>query len=104
LVKFGLNIGNEQNGKWDYLRPVLVFKKLRGVFLCIPLTSQGKHPIYHYKLPDSWNRESYLVFNQIRVLDKRRFVHKMRNVSLENFEIIKKLFHKVLFTEESFGS
>ncbi len=82
----------------------MVFKQLRGVFLCIPLTSQGKHPVYHYKLNTSSNRESYLIFNQIRVLDKRRFVHKMKKISLDDFQTIKKLFHKVLFTKEPFGS
>ena len=101
LVKFWLNIWNEQNWKNWYLRPVLVYKKLRWVYLCIPLTTKGKHPFYHYKIKQFFTKkDSYLVFNQIRVLDKKRFVHKMYKISEEEFVVIKKLFYKVLFEEE----
>jgi mRNA interferase MazF len=51
LAKVWQNIGNEQNGKDQYLRPVLIYKKLCWVYCCIPLTTQwSADKSYHYKL------------------------------------------------------
>jgi hypothetical protein len=40
FIHIGVNIGFEQNGGKDFLRPVVVYKKFnKHVFLGIPLTS-----------------------------------------------------------------
>jgi len=40
-IRLGLNIWCEQNGKREFMRPVLVVKKIGNMFFCIPLTSKG---------------------------------------------------------------
>ena len=39
-VKLGLNIGNEQNGKGEFRRPVLVIRRIGNMYFCVPLTTQ----------------------------------------------------------------
>ncbi len=98
LTKVWQNIGNEQNGKWQFLRPVLIYKKLRWVYLCIPLTTQGnKERSYHYKLNSfGTEKESYLSLNQIKTFDAKRLVNKMGYISLEEYKHIQKIFLELL--------
>ena len=39
-VKLGQNIGNEENGKKEFRRPVLVVKRIGNMYFCMPLTTK----------------------------------------------------------------
>ena len=55
FVHLGMNVGTEQNGKGDnFLRPVLVLKKLGNVYLVIPMTTKGKDTRFYHTLPSSY--------------------------------------------------
>lgn len=91
FMSIGKNIGSEQLGKGEeFLRPVLVYKKLsKTTFLGIPLTSTKKDYYFefHYK-----NRISYVMFNQIRTFDIRRAKFFYGNIGKNTYDkIIQKL-------------
>ena len=39
-VKLGQNMGNEENGKKEFRRPVLVIKRIGNMYFCVPLTTK----------------------------------------------------------------
>ena len=96
-VKLWMNIGSEQNGKSEYKRPVLVVKKVWILFFVIPLTTHWKigkifyylleHPIF---LERNKVNQSFCILSQARVLDKRRFLHKIGEIQEKEFVLIKK--------------
>lgn len=105
-VKRWINIGSETDGKWKYLRPVLILKTLGHLCLVAPLTRNGKewdHPaahLYHKLMSvifDKW--ESFVMLNQIKVIDKKRCIRNMKTVEVEEFKHIKKLLRDMYFSE-----
>ncbi|GAB5417008.1 MAG: hypothetical protein Crog4KO_18750 [Crocinitomicaceae bacterium] len=97
FTKMGENIGFEENGKSDFLRPVLVLKKVGNMFFTVALTSRGKTENYFYhKLQDvalknpKYLDSSFVILSQVKVMDKKRFTEHIGNVSNEEFEVIKK--------------
>ena len=92
-VSLWVNVWSEQNGRWWFLRPVLIIKRIGGLYFCIPLSSQYKaHRLYyeidsfHYK-----NKISFLLLGQWRVLDKKRFLRLLWKIEEEEYQKIKKL-------------
>ena len=41
-VKQGINVWNEENGKKEFRRPVLVIRRIGNMYFWIPLTTKGK--------------------------------------------------------------
>ncbi|BCD61163.1 MULTISPECIES: type II toxin-antitoxin system PemK/MazF family toxin [unclassified Nitratiruptor] len=97
-IRIGKNIGYEQNGKGDFfLRPVLILRKFnRFFFIGIPLTSQAKDDIFHYKFSFKENKESYAVLSQIRAFDANRLERKIGKMSNNDFIELKERIKELL--------
>lgn len=103
FVKMGKNIGFEEDGKDDFLRPVLVLKKIGNLFFTVALTSKGKfdHFLYHkfaeitLQNPKHKN-SSYAILSQVKVMDKRRFIEHVGYVSDKEFQLIKQKLRTLL--------
>ncbi|WP_024790833.1 MULTISPECIES: DegT/DnrJ/EryC1/StrS family aminotransferase [unclassified Lebetimonas] len=89
FMSIGKNVGSEQVGKGEeFLRPVLVYKKLsKTTFLGIPLTSTKKdwYFEFHYK-----NKISYAMFNQMRTFDIKRIKFKYGRIKFNTFKKLSK--------------
>ncbi len=100
FVNLGKNVGSEINGKTkEFWRPVLVLKKLsHNALLVIPLTTQNRGGIFCEEI----NNNSFVLFDQIKVLDRKRFIYKMYKMNFVNFEALRDKCKKYLFGEVSF--
>lgn len=105
-VKMGVNIGFESDGKGEFIRPVLVLKKIGNLFLTLALTSKGKDGHFLYqKLKevsflegyDAKKDSSYAILSQVKVMDKKRFEDRMGYVSKNEFAEIQKKLKKIMF-------
>ena len=104
FTKMGQNIGYEENGKDEFLRPVLVLKKVGNLFFVVALTTKGKiknrfyHKINQLELHNpKYQDSSYVILSQAKVMDKKRFFENAGNVSISEFEIIKEKLRTILF-------
>lgn len=90
----GVNIGHEQNGGGEnHVRPVLVLKKLSpSTALVVPLTTSDKNSRFRCKV----GKNSFLLFDQIRVIDVRRFRYLKQTIPSEKFTEIKQNFLEIL--------
>jgi mRNA interferase MazF len=98
-IKMGVNIGNEQNGKGQFRRPVLVIRRIGNMYFCIPLTTQGKEDNFFY-IPLKTvfeNKKSWIIVSQGRVYDKKRFVELVGSIEPQEFYDIKKSLKKMYF-------
>jgi mRNA interferase MazF len=96
LTKMGQNIGFEENGKENFLRPVLVVKVVGNMFFTTSLTTRGKnsnrfyHKIVNIDLENpKYKDSSYLILSQVKVMDKKRFFKNIGIVEKEEFKEIK---------------
>jgi len=98
FTKMWINIGFEENWKKDFLRPVLVLKKVWNLFFTVALTSKWKdnHNFYHKFKTAKFNEEnkkhensSYCILSQVKVMDKKRFSDKIWYIKNNEFKIIK---------------
>jgi hypothetical protein len=98
FTKMWINIGFEENWKKDFLRPVLVLKKIWNLFFTVALTSKWKdNNSFYYKLNTvkfndenkKYKDSSYCILSQVKVMDKKRFTDKIWYVKSEEFKIIK---------------
>ena len=103
-IKMGINIGFEENGKTEFLRPVLVLKKVWNLFFTVALTSQWKDDNYfYYKFNDvslknpKYKDSSYAILSQVKSTDKKRFFEHGGSISKEDFVEIKKRLKQILF-------
>lgn len=104
FTKMGENIGFEENGKKHFLRPVLVIKKIGNLFFTVAMTSKGKEKnSFYHKLSEielqnpKYKNSSFLILSQVKVMDKRRFVEHVGNVSSKEFGRIKEKLRNTLF-------
>lgn len=105
FTKMGKNIGNEEDGKDEFLRPVLVLKKVGNLFFTVALTTKGKESRYYHKIKDLELTEknkhyidrSFCVLSQVRVMDKRRFTQHIGLISQEEMKNIKQKLKTLLF-------
>lgn len=52
----------------------------------------------YYKLDKSYfNKDSYLILSQVKVVDKKRFFEHIETIKEEDFEKIKKELQNILF-------
>jgi len=98
FTKMWINIGFEENWKKDFLRPVLVLKKVWNLFFTVALTSQWKDNNYfYYKFKTAvfneenkkYENSSYCILSQVRVMDKKRFTQKIWYIKNNEFRKIK---------------
>lgn len=96
LTKMGHNIGFEENGKDNFLRPVLVIKVVGNMFFTTSLTTNGKdnnkfyHKIINLDLENpKYKDSSFLILSQVKVMDKKRFFKNIEIVAKEEFKCIK---------------
>ena len=80
--RFGINIGKEVLGKGEtFRRPVLIIKKFSGdVFMGLPLTTKLHVGDWYCPIVVGGEEQS-LILNQARVLDRKRLVDKLFEVS-----------------------
>lgn len=105
-TKMWVNIGFEENWKEEFLRPVLVLKKVGKLFFTVALTSKWKdnHDFYHKfetaKFDDNnkkYENNSYCILSQVRVMDKKRFTEKIWFIEEDEFIKVKEKLKKFLF-------
>lgn len=104
-VRLWINIGFEENGKKNFLRPVLVIKKIGNVFFVVAMTSKGKdkNRFYHKMVNTIFNEKnrkykdsSYVILSQVRVIDKKRFTEVMWILGKEEFLFVKQKLKELL--------
>jgi len=97
IVKMGKNIGFEEDGKSRFTRPVVVLKKVGSLYFTVALTSVN-HANQRYYLPlkeSSYVGEKFktnhslAILSQVKVMDSKRFVRKIGNVSKRDHETLK---------------
>jgi len=103
VVSVGKNIGFETYGKKsEFLRPVLVFKKLGTYsFIGIPLSKTQRDGNYYYNFQYTSKTKSSALLNQIRVFDIKRAKYKSGKISRRDFKnIIEKFIDMLPHSEE----
>lgn len=93
-IAFGTNVGTEIDGRGKkFLRPALILK-VSGFSsaLVIPLTSKNKQGVCYVNLGSIGDEEQESIANlgQIRVIDTKRCIEKMGQVSPSVFSELKK--------------
>lgn len=95
----GVNVGFEQDGGEDFLRPVLIVRKFNNeIFWGIPLTKSKKKKIskdnerYYHPFIFVEGITSLAILSQIRLIDARRLGRRIGGLSEEEFgSLTKKL-------------
>ncbi|MDX9743181.1 MAG: dTDP-4-dehydrorhamnose reductase [Arcobacteraceae bacterium] len=86
FMYLGNNIGFEQDGGKDFLRPVLVYKKFNNrVFLGIPLTSKAKNNQFHFEFAYKKDIKSYAILSQLKLFDIKRANFRDGKISKKDF-------------------
>ena len=101
-IKMGMNIGNEQNGKWEFRRPVLIIRRIGNMYFCVPLTTQWKEENFFYlplETQFEW-KKSWILVSQWRVFDKKRFTELLGVIQPQEFYAIKKSLRNIYFWRE----
>lgn len=97
MCHFGSNVGYELDGKnIEYLRPIIVFKKLsKNTLLGIPLTSNQK--VGSWYSPSSINNlKGNYCLNQIRSVDAKRLKYLMGQIDSNDFNELKQNFYNMI--------
>ncbi len=84
LCLIGQNVGFEQNGNKNFIRPVLILKKTsKNTAIILPLTSKRKDIKSRKKISFHTKNttESFVLFDQIKVIDSKRFKQKIGKIS-----------------------
>ena len=90
-TKLWINIGNEENGKREFRRPVMIIKRIWNMYLILPLTTKGKDTKFYYEFPALVaNQKSWWILSQIKVIDKKRMIDKIDIITDFEFHKIKK--------------
>lgn len=94
FVKLGVNVGCEEDGKGEFLRPVIVLAIIGSLCWCVPLTTKHKNKSRFYlQISD----KSSVLLSQARVLDKRRFVSWVGTVDKKQFQHIQSILKDMYF-------
>jgi mRNA-degrading endonuclease toxin of MazEF toxin-antitoxin module len=101
FAKMGVNIGFESDGKKEFLRPVIILKKIGSLYWVVPLTSKLKENIFHHTLKSVEFEEienSVVMLSQGRIVDKKRFTQKIGEISWKEYHEIQKKMKKLYFS------
>lgn len=95
----GCNIGFEENGKWkEFVRPVIILKRVWNQFVIVPLTTKGKDNQFYRELPSQlFQRRSFAIVPHIKALDRKRFSRRIAILDEKNFWRLKEKLKTVLF-------
>ena len=98
FAHFGKNVGHEQDGGSEFLRPVVILKKFnQRVFWGIPLTMKSKKGEFYFTIVDKQNgKVRVAILSQLRLLDVNRLKTKIGSVSQDEFGGIKKAIQRWL--------
>lgn len=90
-VSLGQNIGVEVNGKNDnFERPVVIIKVFNNLgVLVAPISSKIKEDKYFIKFVNHEGEENIINMSQIRSISTKRFLRKVGDLSVEDFEKVK---------------
>jgi mRNA interferase MazF len=93
----GLNIGTEQDGDVvNFQRPVIILKKFSGkLALIAPLTNK-KHIGSWYIGLKMFNKQRWVICNQIRPIDTRRLLEKMGQLPDKSLIVIKNNYFNII--------
>lgn len=96
-IKLWVNIGDEEDGKWGFIRPALVISKIGALFFVVPLTSKIKYNIFHYHITtgNMSERNSFIILSQGKVIDRKRFIRRIWHIHNPELAYIKKLLHRL---------
>ena len=89
----GMNLGEEMFGKGEkFTRPVLVFRKFTSnSFLGLPLTKQEKRGSWYVEIT-THGEKNWIMLNQARILDKKRFTNRVAALDTNDFKKVKERF------------
>ncbi len=88
-INIGLNIGSEIYGKTDqYTRPVLILNIYKNMLMCLPISSKIKRSKLKFKIYTLDLKCHCVVFDQIRVFDRKRFIKRKYVISKNKFKRI----------------
>ncbi len=86
----GENIGREQNGKEEFKRPVLIFKKInKDLFWGIPFTTKYKNEYYKFPVGIVSGELNYALWEQLRVFSSKRLLDYYTSLDKKFFEQLK---------------
>ncbi len=92
----GTNVGFEQDGGGEFLRPVVIFKKFNNdIFWAILLTKSDKKKEknvdrYYYAFSFVPQINSVAILSQIRLMDAKRLSRHIGTMTEDNFEDLNK--------------
>ena len=98
FVHLGKNVGHEQDGGSEFLRPVIILKKFnQRLFWGIPLSMKKKEGKFYFIVTDKKDGKIRVaLLSQLRLFDVNRLKTKIGIVSLEEFSKIKKTIQRWL--------
>ena len=94
VVSIDQNIGVEINGKNnDFARPVLIVKVFnRFGVLVVPISSTIVDDKYCIKFINENGKENIIKMSQLRAISTKRFLRKVWDLKIEDFDKVKKLY------------
>jgi mRNA-degrading endonuclease toxin of MazEF toxin-antitoxin module len=97
-TSIGQNIGVEINGKNEnFERPVLVIKVFNVYSaLVVPISSTIKQDKYCIQFINMDGQENVIKMSQIRSMSTKRFIRKVGDLKIEDFEKVKDSFRSFL--------
>ena len=98
--RFGLNIGNEFDGKdKNFLRPVIIIKKYNNeVVFVLPLTTKMHKGDWYYDVCIS-GKDGQVILNQGKTIDVKRLENKIGSLSENSAAKIIKSFTDLMFLD-----
>lgn len=113
--KLWVNIWSEENGKWWFLRPVLILQIIWNMVFVVPLTTNTKwlyHPLYYqlqwidfWTHPDWSKKVSLAMLAQCRMIDtKRCIIHKWTIPKNEHKLILSKVIDLLHYWWKAFST
>lgn len=90
-ASLGANVGFEEDGKHRlFERPIMVLKKFNhDILWALPITTKDKTGKYYYQFEYEGRRYS-VILSQLRLISSKRLLRKIRTLSKNDFENIKK--------------
>jgi len=95
----GENVGCEQDGGKDFVRPVVIIKKFNlDACLVVPLTGRPKQSRYYFGIGKVDNRDAVAVLSQVRFIDGKLLTNKVGILGEETFNPLIRAVIRVSFS------
>ncbi len=94
----GANVGAEEDGAGeDFLRPIVIFRKFNNeIFWAIPLTKKTKNNKFYFLFSFSERGQNTAILSQIKLVDAKRLLYKVGEISENDFTLLKNKFKALL--------